>query len=190
MSAPAEDLYHRYRFSVDEYLRMGEAGILTEDDRVELLDGEIIDMPPVGIPHTGSVNRIGNKLKEQLGTATILSVQNPIRIGDFSLPQPDIALLRPRDDFYANAYATPEDILLLVEVADSSVRYDRDKKLPLYAAAGIVECWLVDIPAHKLVMYREPSAQGYGQVREAHHLESVTPASLPDCAVDLSGLFG
>jgi Uma2 family endonuclease len=133
MSAPAEDLYHRYRFSVDEYLRMGEAGILTEDDRVELLDGEIIDMPPVGIPHTGSVNRIGNKLKEQLGTATILSVQNPIRIGDFSLPQPDIALLRPRDDFYA---AAARVLRRSVSICVSSAVAAARARLPSSAMAG------------------------------------------------------
>jgi Uma2 family endonuclease len=190
MSATAEDLYHRYRFSVDEYLRMGETGILKEDDRVELIDGEIIDMPPIGIPHTSAVNRLGNKLKEQLGTRVILSMQNPIRIGDLSLPQPDIALLRPRDDFYAAAYPTPADILLLVEVAESSVRYDRDKKLPLYAAAGIAESWLVDIPARKLILYREPAADGYRAVAEAGDLARVTPAALPGCAIDLRGLFG
>jgi len=177
MSATAEDLYHRYRFSVDEYLRMGETGILKEDDRVELIDGEIIDMPPIGIPHTSAVNRLGNKLKEQLGTRVILSMQNPIRIGDLSLPQPDIALLRPRDDFYAAAYPTPADILLLVEVAESSVRYDRDKKL-------------LDIPARKLILYREPAADGYRAVAEAGDLARVTPAALPDCAIDLRGLFG
>jgi Uma2 family endonuclease len=190
MSATAEDLYHRYRFSVDEYLRMGETGILTESDRVELIDGEIIDMPPIGIPHAGAVKRIANLFARQLGERVVLSVQDPIRIGDFSLPEPDIALLRPRDDFYASAYPTPEDILMLVEVAESSVRYDRDKKLPLYAAAGVKECWLVDIPARKLVICRDASADGYRRVHEPEHLTSVTPESIPDCAIDLSGLFG
>lgn len=147
-------------------------------------------MPPIGIPHAGAVKRIANLFARQLGERVVLSVQDPIRIGDFSLPQPDIALLRPRDDFYASAHPVSEDILLLVEVAESSVRYDRDKKLPLYAAAGITESWLVDIPERKLVMFREPSADGYRQAHEPEHLGSVTPASLPDCAVDLSGLFG
>jgi Uma2 family endonuclease len=190
MSATAEGLYHRYRFSVEEYLRMAEAGILTEDDHVELIDGEIIDMPPIGIPHAGSVNRIGNRLKEQVGSGAILSIQNPIRIGDFSLPQPDIALLRPRDDFYASAYPTPGDILLLVEVADSSARYDREKKLPLYAAAGIGESWIVDIPAQTLLVCREPSAEGYRQIGEPADLGRVAPEALPDCPIDLRGLFG
>ncbi|MCG6942455.1 MAG: Uma2 family endonuclease [Thiohalocapsa sp.] len=189
MSATAEDLYHRYRFSVEEYLRMGEAGILTEDDRVELIDGEIIDMPPIGIPHSGAVNRVANLFSRLLGDQVILSVQNPIRIGDFSLPQPDIALLRPRDDFYASAYPVPNDILLLVEVAESSVRYDREKKLPLYAAAGVQESWLVDIPAGKLSMYREPSAEGYQTVAEANDLSQVTVAALPGYRIDLGGLF-
>jgi Uma2 family endonuclease len=190
MSATAEGLYHRYRFSVEEYLRMGEAGILTEDDRVELIDGEIIDMPPIGRPHSGAVNRVANLFVRRLGERVVLAVQNPIRIGDFSLPQPDIALLRPRDDFYANAYAIPDDILLLVEVAESSVRYDRDKKLPLYAAAGVRESWLVDIPARRLVLCREPSAEGYRQVSEPADLTQVACAALPDCPIDLRGLFG
>jgi Uma2 family endonuclease len=190
MSATAEDLYHRYRFSVDEYLRMGEAGILTEDDRVELIDGEIIDMPPIGLPHSGAVNRVANLFGRRLGERVVLSVQNPIRIGDFSLPQPDIALLRPRDDFYASAYPVPADILLLVEVAESSVRYDREKKLPLYAAAGIPEAWLIDIPARKLIIHREPSADGYRHSTEAHDLGRLTASALPDCPIDLRGLFG
>jgi Uma2 family endonuclease len=190
MSATAEDLYHRYRFSVDDYLRMGETGILGEDDRVELIDGEILAMPPIGTPHTGAVKRIANLFARRLGERVVLSVQDPIRIGDFSLPQPDIALLRPREDFYAGAYPVPEDILLLVEVVESSVRYDREKKLPPYAAAGIAECWLVDIPARKLMLYREPSADGYRAVAEAADLGRVTPAALPECAIDLRGLFG
>lgn len=146
-------------------------------------------MPPIGIPHTSAVNRIGNRLKEQLGRRVILSVQNPVRIGDFSLPQPDIALLRPRDDFYASAYPEPDDILLLAEVAESSVRYDREKKLPLYAAAGIPEAWLIDIPARKLIIHREPSAEGYRHVIEAQDLGRLTASALPDCPVDLRGLF-
>lgn len=190
MSATAEDLYHRYRFSVDEYLRMGEAGILTEDDRVELIDGEIVDMPPIGVPHTGAVKRIANELKVQLGRSAIVSVQDPIRIGDFSLPQPDIALLRPRDDYYSTAYPVPSDILLLVEVAESSVRYDREKKLPLYAAAGVCESWLVNIPARTLTIYREPLPDGYRTLTLADDLSRVAPAALPDAGIDLSGLFG
>ena len=190
VSATAENLYHPYRFSVDEYLRMGEAGILTEDDRVELIDGEIIDMPPIGIAHTGAVKRIANLFGRQLGDRVVLSVQDPIKIGDFSLPQPDIALLRPRDDFYASAYPEPADILLLVEVAESSVRYDREKKLPLYAAAGIMEIWLVDIPARKLTRYSEPSADGYRSVGEPDDLGKVTARALPDSPIDPAGLFG
>jgi Uma2 family endonuclease len=190
VSATAEDIDRRYRFSVEEYLRMGEAGILSEDDRVELIDGEVLAMPPIGIPHTSAVNRIGNRLKEQFGRRVILSVHNPVRIGDFSLPQPDIALLRPRDDFYLGAYPGPDDVLLLVEVAESSVHYDRDKKVPLYAAAGVEECWLVNIPARTLTIYREPRADGYRGVTMADDLRRVAPAALPDCVIDLHELFG
>jgi len=160
MSATADDLYHRHRYTVEDYERMGAAGILGEDDRVELIEGEIIDMPPIGSPHGGSVNRIAQKLTLAVGDRAIVAVQNPIRLDDFSEPQPDIALLKPREDFYAARHPTPDDVLMLIEVAETSIRYDRDKKLPLYARAGIPEVWLVDIKAGRITRYRDPSDTG------------------------------
>ncbi len=190
MATAAEALYHPYRFAVDEYLRMGEAGILGKEDRVELIAGEIIDMPPIGIPHTSARNRVANRLLLTFGERVILSVQNPVWIGEFSLPQPDIALLRPRADYYASAHPRPEDILLLVEVAESSLPYDRDKKLPLYAAAGIAEIWLVDILGRSLTLYREPCADGYGSATPAPDLTRLSAVLLPGRTIDLGGLFG
>lgn len=189
MSATAEPSFQRHRLSVDDYLRMGEAGILGEDDRVELIEGEIVDMSPIGTPHSGAVNRIANRIKEIVGRSAVVAVQNPIRIGDFSAPQPDIALLKFRDDYYAQAHPGPEDCLLLIEVAESSLAYDRDKKLPLYARAGIPETWLVDIPGRTLWLYRSPGPAGYAECRPADDLSALAPQALPDCVLDLTGLF-
>jgi len=189
MSATADDLYQRHRLSVDDYQRMGEAGILGEDDRVELIEGEIIDLLPIGSPHGGAVNRIANRLTLAVAGAAVVATQNPVRLGDFSSPQPDIALLRPRDDYYADSHPRSKDVLLLVEIAETSLRYDRDKKLPLYARAGIPETWLVDLVGKVLWIYREPRPDGYAEVQTADDLSAVQPICVPDCLLDLRGLF-
>ncbi|MBK5940013.1 Uma2 family endonuclease [Halochromatium roseum] len=190
MSATAETLYQRHRLSVDDYERMGQADILGEDDRVELIDGEIIDMPPIGSPHGGAVKRIANRLARAFSeTDAILAVQDPFRLSDFSEPEPDIALLRPRDDFYAKSHPRPADVLLLIEVAETSLRYDRDKKLPLYARASIPECWLVDLAGQALWRYRDPGPQGYAQASQAADLSALCPLCLPQAVIDLTGLF-
>jgi Uma2 family endonuclease len=123
----------RHRFTVDDYYKMVDNGVLTEDSRVELIDGEIVDMPPIGNEHAGNVNRF-NDLFTQLfrGVATV-TIQNPVRLGPRSEPQPDLAVVRRRDDYYASAHPTPADVLLLVEVAESSLAYDRETKGPLLA---------------------------------------------------------
>ena len=191
MSATADHLYQHHRLSVDDYERMGQANILGEDDRVELIDGEIIDMPPIGSPHGGAVKRIANRLARAFGeTEAILAVQAPLRLSDFSEPQPDIALLRPRDDFYAKSHPRPEDVLLIIEVAETSLRYDRDKKLPLYARADIPECWLVDLAGQALWIYRNPGPQGYAVVSQAMDFAQLQPRCLAESGqVDLRGLF-
>ncbi len=189
MSATADDLYRRHRYTVDDYERMGAAGILGEDDRVELVEGEIIDMPPIGSPHGGSVNRIAQKLTLAVGDGAVVAVQNPVRLDDFSEPQPDIALLKPREDFYAGRHPGPEDVLMLLEVAETSVRYDRDKKLPLYARAGIPEVWLVDLPGKALYICRSPGREGFAEIAKASDLSALSPLLMPDCLLDLRGLL-
>ncbi|MEK7702599.1 MAG: Uma2 family endonuclease [Nitrospirota bacterium] len=144
-------------FTSDEYHRMGEAGILSEDDRVELIEGEIIQMSPIGKHHASCVNRLNRILNMELGALAIISVQNPIRIGNFSEPQPDIVLLKPRTDFYAEQAPTAEDVLLLIEVADTSIEYDRTVKIPLYAAANISEVWIVNLQEGQVEVYSEPA---------------------------------
>jgi Uma2 family endonuclease len=184
----AEPLYQRHWINVDEYRQMGEAGIFGEDDRVELIDGEIIDMPPIGSWHAAAVKRLVDRMQPLTGPDAILSVQDPIRLGDFTEPEPDIALLRRRDDYYAAAHPTAADVLLIVEVAESSLRYDRDKKLPLYARAGIPEVWLVDLNGRVLWVYRQPGMDGYAEARRSDDLSVMAPLELPGRVCDLSGL--
>ena len=135
-------LSHR-RFTVDEYYRMAGAGILHEDDRVELIEGEIVEMPPIGSYHAGEVDWLAQLLVRRLAGHAIVRGQNPIHLSVYSEPQPDITLLRPRADFYTTSHPTPEDILLVIEVADTSVAYDREIKAPLYSRAGIIDVLVV-----------------------------------------------
>ena len=135
-----------HRFTAKDLHRLVEAGILREDDRVELLHGEIVDMPPIGPGHAAGVNRLLNVFLPLQGERkAIISVQNPIHLGEHSEPQPDLALLKPRPDFYAQGHPTPQEVLLVVEVMESSAGYDREVKVPLYARFGIPETWLVDV---------------------------------------------
>ena len=151
----------RHIFTVDDYHRMAEAGILSEDSRVELINGEIITMSPINSPHASTVDRISNFLKEEIGKSVIARVQSPLSISKLSEPEPDVMLLEPRDDFYASAHPQASDVYLLIEVADSSVRIDREIKLPVYAAAGVPEVWIVNLADRRVEVYREVSQGRY-----------------------------
>ncbi|WP_295429908.1 Uma2 family endonuclease [uncultured Thiodictyon sp.] len=189
MSATAQTLARVHRLSVADYHRMGETGILGPELRTELIDGEIIEMPPIGHPHAGTVKLLANLLKETVGSAAVLAVQDPVWLNDHSEPLPDIALLRPRSDYYRNGHPGPDDVLLLIEVADSSLRYDREVKIPRYARAGIPEVWLVDLGGSALSIYREPGASGYAQVSKAADLAAVPLPLAGPVVCDLSALF-
>ena len=151
------------RFTVDEYYQMAEVGILEYGDRVELINGEIIKMSPINSPHGGHVNRLNSLFNNLLGTNVIVSVQNPLHIGEYSEPEPDIMLLKPRDDFYTQQHPEPEDVLLLIEVSDSTLVLDRKIKLPLYAQAGVVETWLVNLVNKQVEVYTNPVGGKYQQ---------------------------
>jgi len=188
---PASALGRTHRLSVGDYHRMGEVGILGPELRTELIDGEIIEMPPIGHPHAGTVKYLANRLKETVGRRAVLSVQDPVWLDDYSEPLPDIALLRPRADDYRSAHPGPDDCLLVVEVADSSLAYDRDVKLPRYARAGISEVWLVDLAGRRLLIHRRPDAGRYAEATPVDDL-AVVPIPLsagPPVSVDLTGLF-
>jgi len=152
-------------FTVDDYHRLAQLGILDEDDRVELLDGQVVEMSPIGPRHAGCLKGLVRLLYRNLGDAVLLGVQDPLALGTRSEPQPDIAVLKPRGDAYRHAHPRPADVLLVIEVAETSVEADRDVKLPLYARAGIPEAWLVDLANEVIEVHRQPGLEGYGDVR-------------------------
>jgi Uma2 family endonuclease len=183
-------LLTRHRLNVDDYYRMAEAGILGEDDRVELIDGELIDMAPIGQGHAATVNRLNRALVMAFGDQAIVSVQNPVRLNRFSEPQPDFAVFRPRADFYETGERPgPLDTLLVIEVADSSLRYDRAVKLPLYARAGIGEVWIVDLHRRVVDVHRTPAGDGYTTVETHGPEDTVTLGLAPEIAVALRRVF-
>jgi Uma2 family endonuclease len=145
-----------HRLSVGDYYRMAEAGILAPDARVELIEGEVLDMAPIGTRRNGCVNFLSNTLVAALHERAIVQTQGPIRLDEYSEPQPDLALLRPRPDFYGSAHPTPADVLLVSEVADTTLAFDRDVKVPIYARFGIPEVWLVDIEAMCCIAIANP----------------------------------
>jgi Uma2 family endonuclease len=189
MSQTAVDPPRRHRLSVADYYRMAEVGILAPDARVELIDGEIIDMAPIGSRHNATVNRLAEILKSAAGDTVIVQAQGSISLGAFSEPEPDIALLRRRGDFYWSAQPGAADIVLIVEVAGSSLAYDRDVKVPLYARHGIPEVWLIDIETQRLKRYREPSRNGYALADEPDIRLPLPIASIASALTDLRALF-
>lgn len=178
------------RFTVAEYYKMAEAGIFSEDDRVELLDGEIVEMAPIVSSHAAVVDRLTRLFGRLVGEAAVVRVQNPIRLSRYSEPQPDLALLKPRSDFYAQAHPGPEDVLLVVEVAETSVGIDRKVKMPLYAKAGIPEVWLVDLEGERVEVYRKPSSRRYGEVQKLRRGRSISPQALSALKVSVSDVLG
>jgi Uma2 family endonuclease len=152
---------HRWQFTVADFARMAEAGIFAEDDRVELIDGEVCVMSPIGPRHAAIVKRLNALMSRQIVDKAIISVQDPIQLTDYTEPQPDIAVLRPREDFYAPALPVPADVLLVVEVAETSLAYDREEKIPRYAQALIPEVWLIDVERETVTQYTHPDGIRY-----------------------------
>jgi len=180
----------RRLFTVEEYHEMARSGILNEDDRVELLAGEIVQMSPIGSRLAACVDRLTKSIAQQIGDTAILRVQSPIRLNHYSEPQPDLALLKPRGDFYAHAHPGPGDILLVIEVAETSGNVDREVKIPLYAQAGIPEVWIVDLEAGCLEVYENPSHGSYRAVKRYPHKQQLSPGAFPDMEVDLKDILG
>ena len=175
----AETRIRQRRFTVDEFHRMAEVGILHEDDRVELIGGEIVEMNPIGGRHARCVTELTRVLVSVVGDDVRVSPQNPVRLDEHQEPQPDVAVHRASERYRAGELPTPEDVLLLIEVADTSLTSDRDVKLPLYARAGIAEVWLVDLTANVIERHTEPSENGYRLVRRAGRGESLESVVLP-----------
>lgn len=193
----------RHLITVDAFHRMGETGILGPADRVELIDGEIIDMSPIGALHAAIVAQLAMMFSQKLGPKAVVWCQNPLRLDDVSEPEPDLVILRPRADFYATAHPGPADALLVIEVADTSLAYDLGVKVPLYARHGIPEVWVIDAATRRTRVFREPvagtepaRAAGSGYAHEASHEphEPLSCAGVVDEAgdrltVELAGLL-
>ena len=177
----------RRLLTVDEYHRMGEAGILTEDDRVELIEGELVAMAPIGSEHAAASNSLTRMLVLAVGDRGIVAVGNPVRLNRHSEPQPDFSVLRPRDD-YRKTLPRPEDTMLAVEVANTSLDYDRKVKLALYARSGIPEVWIVNLAAEEVEVYRSPVADNYTSVARAGRADSLAIQALPGTAVAVAGI--
>jgi Uma2 family endonuclease len=181
----------RHRFTLDEYHRMAATGILGEDAHVELIEGEIIEMSPIGSRHAGTVARIHHLASTRLGDRAVVWSQSPLLLVQLqSEPEPDLMLLAPRADFYTAGLPEPPAVRLLVEVAESSLAYDRRTKFPLYARAGVTEAWLVDLDGGRVEIHRSPSRGGYHDVRAPRADETFAPAAFPDLAVTLRDLLG
>ena len=178
-----------HRFSVQDYYRMAETGVLRPDARVELLDGRIIDMSPIGPFHGGVTDYLTEAFTAASKGRWRTRVQNSLRLNDHSEPQPDLVLARPAPDFYRKRHPQPEDIFLLVEVSDSTLETDQEDKLPAYGRAGIAEVWIVNLNELTVEVYREPNFAGYGSKTVLRAGEQAKPLMFPDTAVDVAELL-
>ena len=180
----------RMLFSTDQYEKMIEAGVLTENNRVELLRGEIVNMAPIGLRHSGCVARLVAIFSARLEQSAIVWPQNPIRLSDDSEPEPDVALLEPRADYYSSSRATPGDVLLLIEVADSTLARDKFLKLPLYAEGGITEYWIVNLVEDVVQTYSRPAKGSYSKVNQYQRGETLSPEAFPNLIIKVDEIIG
>jgi Uma2 family endonuclease len=176
-------------FTVHDYHRMVDAGILSEDDRVELIHGEILRMSPIGPRHNAAILRATQTLVRLVGDRAIVGVQGSVRLDEYDEPQPDVYLLKPKDDFYASGHPGPSDILLMIEMADSSLEYDTDVKMRLYAETGVPEYWVADIRNDGVIAYSEPRENGYSTTRHFRRGDVVAPQLLADCPIRVDSLL-
>jgi Uma2 family endonuclease len=186
-----DEVLTRHRFTVEEYHRLGEVGILSEDSRIELIAGDIVVREPIGSYHAGAVNRLNRLWTSILGELAVVQVQNPVELAEEDTEvQPDVTLLRPRADFYATRHPVAADVLLLIEVADTSLPRDRRVKMPLYAGAGVGEAWIVDLTTDRVEVHRDPAAGGYGHVRALGRGEIIAPKAFPHLTIAIADLLG
>jgi Uma2 family endonuclease len=180
----------RHRLTVSDYHRMAESGVLPETARTELIDGEIIDMAPIGTRHASAVSRLARRCERAVGDTATVWPQNPLRLGEHSEPEPDLLLLKPRGDFYADAHPVAADVLLLIEVSDSTARYDREIKLPLYARHGVGEVWIIDLDAKLIRCFRKPHGNEYLEATASAEAGVMAVQAMPGVSIDLSGVLG
>ena len=180
----------KHHFTVSEYERLGETGVFPPDARVELIEGEIVEMSPIGSRHAACVDLIADTLHEMVRGKAIVRTQNPIVLNDYSEPQPDITLLKFRPDFYRKAHPRPDDVLLVIEVADTTVHYDRNVKVPLYARAGIAETLLFNLPDDRLEYFSRPDRGVYQAKRIINRGERFESTSVPGLTLDVEIILG
>lgn len=180
----------RRKFTVEEYHYFIEQGVFKPEERLELIEGELIEMSPIGKRHAGSVDFIADFLRKIISDNAIVRVQNPIVLDDFSEPQPDVCLLKRREDFYRQTDAVAKDALLVVEVADTTVKYDREVKFPRYAANGIGEAWLIDLENDRVEIHSEPTALGYSLVKILHRGQTAQSTVLPQIEISVEEILG
>ena len=180
-----------HKFDVEQYQLMGKAGIFQPEAHIELIEGEIVIMTPIGLKHSVTINRTSHFLHKNIQSNGIISIQNSIRLPDYSEPQPDIVILKPRDDFYEHKFPQAEDVLLLIEVADSSLKYDQMTKLTLYAKYGILEYWIANLERNVLEVYRQPQNQNYFK-QSIIDTDSVSfcPIAFPEISMTLKNIYG
>ncbi len=179
----------RYHLKVDSFHRMIEAGIFAEDEHVELIQGELHAMPPISAGHAGKNKRLNRLFSLRAQGQALVAVQDPLTLPEHSEPEPDLMLLRPRGDFYEQGNPTPADTLLVVEIGDSSLSYDRNTKIPLYAAQGVPETWLIDIQKRRIEVYRDPGPSGYRQVLLPDPDQYIAPVLLPELRIQVAELW-
>lgn len=179
----------RRLFTVHDYHRMVDAGILSEDDRVELIHGEVLRMSPIGPRHSAAVLRANQALQRLVADRAIVGVQGSVRLDEYDEPQPDIYLLRSKEDFYASGHAGPADIFLIVEIADSSLAYDKGLKMRLYAETGVPEYWVADIQNDGVLAYSEARQNTYSVIRQFRRGDRIIPTLLPECPIPIDVLL-
>jgi Uma2 family endonuclease len=180
----------RWKLTVDQYHRMAEAGIFDEDDRVELIDGDILIMSPIGPPHASVNKRLSQLLHRAFGERAIVAPGDPVRLDNHSEPQPDFTLLRLRDDFYKSAHPTSADVYLAIEIMDSSAPYDRGPKLAKYARSGLAEVWLVDLNRERVEVYRRPDGESYEEKQTLARGQNLAPEAFPDAVLGVGAILG
>jgi hypothetical protein len=178
------------RFSVAEYHRMAEAGILGADDRVELIEGVIVEMTPISARHAVCVHRLNQVLNRLVSDRAIVGVQRPISLGPDSEPQPDVVLCCPPLTRYTESHPGAPDLLLVVEVADASLEDDRTRKVPVYARAGVREVWTVDLRGEAIEVHRAPGPEGYRNVQAVGRGRALAPEALPDLSLAVEDILG
>jgi Uma2 family endonuclease len=180
----------RRRFTVAELLQLAKLGFLGIDERVELIRGEIVEMSPISEGHASSVMRLTSLLSTAFGRQALVNVQNPVQLDEETLLQPDVALLQPRDDFYSKQHPAAENILLVIEVSDTTLRYDRRVKAALYGAAGVMEYWIINLPKRVIEVYREPQTDGYRTVTRYAPGETLSSLAFSDVVLPVNDILG